>query len=113
MMRTFLSTLTLHAAEPTPAGQRTLNRYVIEREIPGAASMSPAQLREASQRSNAVLDALGPQIRWVHSHVAGDKIYCVYDAASEGVIREHAEKAGLPANRITPVATTIDPSTGA
>ena len=74
--------------------------------------MSAEQLREASQRSNRVLADMGPDIRWVHSYVAGDKIYCIYDATSESLIREHAQTAGFPCNRITPVAAVIDPATG-
>lgn len=86
-------------------------RFVIEREIPGASKMSPDQLREAAQRSNRVLRELGPEIQWVQSYVAGDKIYCVYNAPSEAMIRSHAERAGFPANRITPVSAVIDPTT--
>lgn len=86
-------------------------RFVIERDIPGAAKMSPEQLRDAARQSNKVLQSLGPEIQWVHSYVAGDKIYCVYNAPSEALIREHAAKSGFPANRITPVAAVIDPTT--
>lgn len=86
-------------------------QYLIEREIPGAGSMSADQLRDASKHSNAVLTELGPEIQWVHSYVAGDKIYCVYNAPSEDLIRSHADKSGFPANRITPVSAVIDPST--
>lgn len=89
-----------------------MQRYLIEREIEGAGDMTPEALRDASKHSNSVLSGMGPDIRWVHSYVAGDKIYCVYDAPSEDLIREHAEKSGFPANRITPVAAVIDPSTG-
>jgi hypothetical protein len=73
--------------------------------------MTPAQLRDAAQKSNSVLRDLGPDIQWVQSYVAGDKIYCVYNAPSEALIREHAAKSGFPANRITPVAAVIDPTT--
>lgn len=86
-------------------------RFVIEREIPGASKMSPEQLREAAKVSNRVLRELGPDIQWVQSFVAGDKIYCVYNAPNEAMIRSHAEKSGFPANRITPVAAVIDPTT--
>ena len=86
-------------------------QYLIEREIAGAGNMSPQQLQEASAHSNAVLSDLGPQIEWVHSYVAGDRIYCVYNAPSETLIQAHAEKSGFPANRITPVSAIIDPST--
>ena len=86
-------------------------QYVIEREIPGAGNMSPEQLRDASAHSNGVLKALGPQIEWVHSYVAGDKIYCIYNAPNEDLIRKHAQDSGFPANRITPVSAVIKPST--
>lgn len=86
-------------------------QYLIEREIPGAGNMSGDELRDASKHSNAVLTELGPEIQWVHSYVAGDKIYCIYNAPSEDLIRTHAEKSGFPANRITPVSAVIDPST--
>jgi hypothetical protein len=88
-----------------------LNQYLIEREIKGAGNMTPVQLRDAAQKSNGVLRALGPDIQWVHSYVAGDKIYCVYNAPSEALIRSHAEKSGFPADRITAVAAVIDPTT--
>ena len=86
-------------------------QYLIEREISGACNMSGDQLRDASKHSNEVLAELGPDIEWVQSYVAGDKIYCIYNAPSADLIRTHAEKAGLPANKITPVSAVIDPST--
>lgn len=89
-----------------------MTQYLIERDIAGAGAMSEEALRDASRHSNAVLTGMGPDIEWVHSYVAGDKIYCVYNAPSEDLIREHAEKAGLPANRITPISAVIDPDTG-
>lgn len=73
--------------------------------------MSEQALRDASRHSNAVLAGMGADIQWVHSYVAGDKIYCIYNAPDEQAIREHAEKSGFPANRITPVSAIIDPST--
>jgi hypothetical protein len=73
--------------------------------------MTPVQLREASQKSNGVLRDLGPDIQWVHSYVAGDKIYCVYNAPSEALIKSQAEKSGFPANKITKVSAVIDPTT--
>ena len=88
-----------------------LQQFLIEREIKGAGNMTPVQLRDAAQKSNGVLRALGPDIQWVHSHVAGDKIYCVYNAPSEALIKSHAEKSGFPANKITPVTAVIDPTT--
>jgi len=88
-------------------------RFVIERDIPGASKMSSEQLRDAARQSNRVLKDLGPDIQWVQSYVAGDKIYCVYNAPSETLIREHASKSGFPATRITRVAAIIDPTTAA
>lgn len=73
--------------------------------------MSAEQLREAAQKSNRVLRDLGPEIQWVQSYVAGDKLYCIYNAPNETLIRTHAERSGFPANRITPVAAVIDPTT--
>lgn len=95
----------------TCASAQTLQRFVIERDIPGASKMTAEQLREAAAKSNKVLHEMGPDIQWVQSYVAGDKIYCVYNAPSEALIRSHAERAGFPANRITPVAAVIDPTT--
>lgn len=88
-----------------------MTQYLIEREIAGAGDMSAEALRDASKHSNAVLAELGPDIQWVHSYVAGDKIYCVYNAPSEALIRKHAEMSGFPANKITPIRAVIDPST--
>jgi cell division inhibitor SulA len=86
-------------------------RYVIEREIPGAGNLSPQELQAISQKSCGVLRQLGPQIQWVHSYVTGDKVYCVYIAPNEEMIREHARQGGFPANRISQVETVIDPTT--
>ena len=86
-------------------------QVLIEREIEGAGAMSPEQLRDASAHSNAVLASLGPDIEWVHSYVAGDKIDCVYNAPSEDLIRTHAEQSGFPANKVTPVSAVISPAT--
>lgn len=90
-----------------------MQRYLIERNIPGAAKMSPQQLREAAAHSNKVLADIGDGIRWDHSYVAGDKLYCVYEAKDEALIRRHAEQSGFPANTITPLATVIGPDTAA
>ena len=86
-------------------------KYVIERNIPGAGKMSAEQLQGISQKSCSVLQALGPQIQWVHSYVTGDKIYCVYIAPSEELVREHAKRGGFPADRVSEVETIIDPTT--
>ena len=88
-----------------------MTQFLIEREIAGAGAMSADELCDASKHSNAVLADMSPEIEWVQSYVAGDKIYCVYNASSEHLIREHAEKSGFPANKITPVSAVIDPST--
>jgi len=86
-------------------------KYVIEREIPGAGNMSPQELQGASQKSCSVLRNLGPQIQWVESYVTADKLYCVYIAPNEEMIREHAQQGGFPANRISEIKTMIDPTT--
>lgn len=85
-------------------------KYVIEREIPGAGALSAEQLQAISQKSCAVLSNLGPQIQWLHSYVTGDKIYCVYIAPNEALVREHASQGGFPANRVSEVKTIIDPT---
>ena len=86
-------------------------KYVIEREIPGAGSLSERDLVAIAQKSNRVLAKLGTDIQWLHSYVAGDRIYCLYIAPNEDIVREHARQGGFPANRITRVAATIDPTT--
>ena len=86
-------------------------RYVIEREIPGAGDLTADQLKNVSQTSCNVLRNLGPQIQWVQSYVTGNKIYCVYIAPNEALIREHAQQGGFPANSIQEVVTIIDPTT--
>ena len=86
-------------------------KYVIEREIPGAGNLSSAELTAISQKSCSVLRQLGSEIQWVESFVTNDKIYCVYIAPSEELIRQHAELGGFPANRISEIKTTIDPTT--
>ena len=86
-------------------------KYVIERNIPGAGNMSRDDLRAASRKSCAVLDELGAEIQWVHSYVTGDKLYCVYTAPNEVLIRAHAEQSGFPATSIAEVRALIDPTT--
>lgn len=86
-------------------------KFVIEREIPGLGNMTDAEIREASRKSVAVLKEMGPEIQWLQSYVTGDKLYCVYLAPDEALIREHAKKGGFPANRISAVRRLIDPST--
>jgi hypothetical protein len=86
-------------------------KFVIEREIPGAGKLSAEELRAISQKSCSVLNQLGPQIQWVHSYVTGDKIYCVYIAPNEEMVREHAKQGGFPANLVSEVKSVIDPTT--
>ena len=86
-------------------------KYVIEREIPGAGNLTAEQLKGISQASCGVLSKLGSQIQWVHSYVAADKIYCVYNSPNEELIREHAIQGGFPANSVSKISTIIDPTT--
>ncbi len=86
-------------------------KFVIEREIPGAGKLSAQELQAISQKSCSVLNQLGPQIQWVHSYVTGDKIYCVYIAPNEEMVREHAKQGGFPANLVSEVKSVIDPTT--
>lgn len=86
-------------------------KYVIERVIPGAGALSPAELQAISQKSCNVLRELGPSVQWIHSYVTDDKVYCVYHAPDEASVRRHAEMGGFPANSIAQVRTVIDPST--
>jgi cell division inhibitor SulA len=86
-------------------------KYVIEREIPNAAALSPAELKAIARRSCAVLQGLGPSIQWVNSFVTEDKITCIYIAPNAEIIREHARQGGFPADRVLEVAAIIDPTT--
>ncbi len=86
-------------------------RFVIEREIPGAGKLTPADLVAISQKSCGVLNEMGPRIQWVQSYVVDDKIYCVYLAPDEATVRQHAAKGGFPANRVSEVRAVIDPTT--
>lgn len=86
-------------------------KYVIERDLPGVGDLSDEQLRGISQKSCGVLSVLGTDIQWVESFVTGDKIYCIYIAANEDLIRDHARRGGFPANRISEVRARIDPTT--
>ncbi len=91
----------------------TLHRYIIERDMPQVGSMERDQIRGAAAKSNDVLGQLGPDIQWVESYIADDKIYCVYLASGEPIIRRHAEMCGFPATKITEVRKVIDPTTAA
>jgi Protein of unknown function (DUF4242) len=84
---------------------------IIEREIPGAGALSPAELRDIAKKSNEVVDALGVPYTWHHSYVAGDKIYCVHEADEAATIVEHARRGGFPANLVSPIAATFGPQT--
>jgi uncharacterized protein DUF4242 len=86
-------------------------KYVIERELPGAGKLGPADLQGIAQKSCSVLKGLGPQIQWLHSYVTDDKIYCVYIAPNADIVREHAKQGGFPANSVAKVSTVIDPTT--
>lgn len=99
-----LTYLPIQSPHPMP-------KYLIEREIPNAGAMNSDELRSASQTSCTVLQAMGPEIQWVQSYVAGDKIYCVYIAPDEQTIQEHAQTSGFPANRVTAIDAIIDPTT--
>jgi hypothetical protein len=87
-------------------------RYLIEREIPGAGTLSPQELHDISSKSNQVLATMAPRAQWVHSYVTDDKIYCVYIADDEQTVREHAECGGFPADVVATVHSIIDPITG-
>jgi hypothetical protein len=86
-------------------------KFLIEREIPGAGDLTAEELQGISQKSCGVLREMGPQIQWVESYVTGDKVYCVYIAPDEAAVREHAERGGFPANRVSQIKGMIDPTT--
>ena len=86
-------------------------RWVIERDIAGVGKLSPGELKAVSQKSCSVLNELGPKIQWIQSYVTDDKIYCVYLAPDEATVRKHAEMGGFPANKVSRVRATIDPTT--
>ena len=86
-------------------------KYMIEREVPGVGALTPDQLRDISKKSCGVLQEMGPEVKWITSYVTGDKIYCIYIAPNEEMVREHARRGGFPANRISRVSAVIDPAT--
>ena len=86
-------------------------KYVVEREISGAGKLGPQELQAIAQKSCGILQQLGPQIQWVQSFVTGEKIYCIYIAPNEEMVREHARRGGFPANRVSEVTAVIDPAT--
>jgi hypothetical protein len=85
-------------------------KYVIEREVPGAGNLSPEELKGIAQTSCGVIKEMGPENSWVQSYVTDDKVYCIYIAPNEETVREHAQKGGFPANRISQVRATVDPT---
>ncbi len=86
-------------------------KYIIEREIPGVSALGASDLQRIAKNSNAVLRTMGGDVQWLHSYVAGDRMYCIYIAPNEARVREHADRGGFPANRVTEVATLVDPTT--
>ena len=86
-------------------------KFVIEREIPGLGALKAAELQSVSQKSCDVLQSLGTDVQWVQSYLTDDKMYCIYNAANEELVREHARKGGFPANAISRVTGIIDPTT--
>jgi uncharacterized protein DUF4242 len=111
----FILLLSFTAMAQTSNSKTTNNSdmktYVIEREIPGAGSFSAEKLKAISQTSCGVLKEMGPDIQWIHSYVTGNKIYCIYKAKNEELIREHAKKGGFPANSVSEVSNVISPET--
>jgi hypothetical protein len=103
---------TTAAANNSPKTKSTtMKTYLIERDIPGAGKLTPEQLKAISKTSCNVLKEMGPQIQWIQSYVTGNKIFCVYKAENEELIREHAKKGGFPANEITEISSEISPAT--
>jgi len=100
---------TINNLKTSNAGQ--MKTYFIERDIPNAGKLTPEQLKAISQTSCSVLKEMGPKIQWIQSYVTGDKIYCVYKAENEELIREHAKKGGFPANAIIEISSVISPAT--
>ncbi len=90
--------------------EETMKTYLIERDIPGASKFTPVELKGISQKSCTVLKEMGNSIKWIQSYVAGDKIFCVYQATNESLLREHAQKGGFPVTKITQVANIISPA---
>ena len=102
----------LAAEQPKPESLSAgMNMYVIERDMPGLGKLNHEQLKAASQKSCSVLQNLGPQVTWLHSYITGDKMYCVYLAPNEAMVREHAKQGGFPATAVNRVSTIIGPQT--
>ncbi len=100
------------AAKAAPKKKEVMHTYVIERSIPGAGKLTKAQLHDISAKSNGILKDMGPDIKWVQSYVTNDKVFCVYKAKNEDLIREHGKKGGFPVDNIYEVDTMINPATG-
>lgn len=101
----------LKAQDQTKTENKTMKTYLIERDMPGVSTLSDEQLQGASQKSNEVIKELGPGIEWVNSYVVDDKLYCVYRAESEDIIKEHAKKGGFPCTEIMEIKNNIGPET--
>lgn len=108
---TFFQVNAQNTTKETTTDENTLKTYVIEREVPGAGSLTAEELKAISQGSCAVLEQMGPKIQWQHSFVTGDKIYCIYKSESKELIEEHAKRGGFPSNVISEVAAVISPAT--
>lgn len=93
------------------SSQSSMKLFLIERDIPGAGTLTPVELKGISQKSCTVLTSMGPKIKWVQSYVTGNKIFCVYQAEDEKLIKEHAQKGGFPISKITQISSTISPAT--
>ena len=104
-----ISLLALCASAVAQTAAPVLQQFVIERDMPGAAKMSTDDMRQGAAKSNGVLREMGPDIQWLHSYVAGDKVYCVYNATSEALLRDHAARAGFPISKVTPVHALMTP----
>ena len=106
-----LAALAVDETKITPIERsKTMAKYVIERDLPGAGKLSPSELRAISHKSRSVLAEMGPKIQWVESYVTDDKIYCVYIAENESDIRQHAQTGGFPVNRVSRIRAMIDPT---
>ena len=111
MLIVLFTGMTCIAQQSVPQNQKEMKTYVIERDIPGAGAFTADQLKGISQKSCSVLKDMGPSIQWVQSYVTGNKIFCVYKAEDEELLREHAKKGGFPITAIYEVSSVISPST--
>lgn len=108
---TMISAATFAQQTPKKEKEKTMNTYVIERQIPEAGKLNAEELQGISQKSCSVLKELGPEIEWVQSYVTDNKIFCIYRAENEAILRTHAEKGGFPINSINKLSTMISPAT--